>query len=80
MDSGMLRASARGNYTIEDDEHAKITRLILTDIGGKHLVGAYPWAVHGRQGAYQAAHRKFKSEAEPRSGEQESEAIDVFSC
>lgn len=66
-----MRASARGNYEIKEDENAKTTRLILTNIGGKHLVGTYPWAVYGRQGAYQAAHRKFKSE---------SEAVDVFSC
>ena len=66
-----MRASARGNYRIEEDEDAKTTRLILINIGGKHLVGTYPWAVHGRQGAYEAAHRKFKTE---------SEAVDVFSC
>lgn len=66
-----MRVSAKGNYEIEEDARAKTTRLILINIGGKHLVGTYPWAVHGRYGAYEAAHRKFK---------QESEAIDVFSC
>jgi hypothetical protein len=67
----MGRVSAKGNYLIKEDENVKTTHLILTNIGGKHLVGTYPWSVYGRQGAYEAARSKFK---------QETEAVDVFSC